>query len=166
MRVFGIVLAAVGVIWAVIAWNMNTVVETGDSVIAGIIVPSQKVHNIGLMEQRRSHLMQASVLTIAGILLLGFGALSKRSSNQEEQNSTLNLREAEDNLPQLYTGRGLNGHDVDDLQRAEASLRAAGIKVERSGSKWALKDPNGSLSYVWSRDDLIAAARARGTTIS
>lgn len=166
MKIVGILLAAVGVIWAVIAWNMETIVATESTVIAEIYVPSQKVHNIGLMERRRSHLMLASVMTIAGVLLLGFGALSGSGSNRKTPNSPPNSPRSEDNLPHLYTGRGLNGHDVDDLPQAEASLRAAGINVRRSGSKWELQDQNGSLSYIWSRDDLIAIAKARGITSS
>jgi hypothetical protein len=166
MRIVGILLAAIGVIWAAVAWNMETVVTTESTVIAGIYVPSQKVHNMGLIESRRSHLMQASVMTIAGVLLLGFGVLSGRGSSRKELNFPPNNPEPEDNLPHLYTGRGLNGHDVDDLPKAEASLRAAGIIVRRSGSKWELQDQNGSLSYIWSRDDLIATAKARGTTSS
>lgn len=162
MKIFGIFLAAVGLVWVLQAWNMNTVVETESKSIVGIYVPSQKVHNVGLMETRRNHLMLASVTVIVGVLLIGFGVLSGRNSKREKTQPLHSNDEFVDNLPPLYTGRGLDAHQVDDLHQAEESLRAAGISVRRDGSKWVLGDSSGAVSYVWNRNDLIAAAKTRG----
>lgn len=163
MRTLGIILTAVGLTWALLAWNMNTVVETKDSYVGSLYIPSQKVHNLGLIESRRNHLMLASVTVIAGILLFGFGVLSGRNAERNEEQSSESRLGSVDTLPPLYTGQGLDDHNVGDLQQAEASLRAAGIDVRRDGPKWELRDQKGSLSYVWSSNDLIAAAKSRGT---
>ncbi len=60
MKVFGIGLVIVGVIWGVIAFNMKTTIETESRTFGeglySIRVPSQTVHNLDLADQRRNHL--------------------------------------------------------------------------------------------------------------
>jgi len=61
MRGFGVLLVVVGVVWALIAFNMNTTVTTESKTYGpgeySIAVPSVTVHNLGLMETRRNNLM-------------------------------------------------------------------------------------------------------------
>lgn len=89
MRGIGCIIAGIGLIWALIAYNMNTTVTTeakrfgsGEFVIN---VPSQTVHNLGLMEIRRNHLMFAGGAVIVGVLLLGFGTVLRGSNSSESQ---------------------------------------------------------------------------------
>lgn len=80
MKSAGIILVVVGALWALIALNMDTTVETGGERIGSgaypINVPKTRVHNIGLMDERRNHLIIASVVALAGIMLFGFGSIS------------------------------------------------------------------------------------------
>jgi hypothetical protein len=59
----GLVVLVVGVIWAIVALNMDVSVATGYG----------RVNNIGLMASRQTHLIFAGFLSIAGILLVLFG---------------------------------------------------------------------------------------------
>lgn len=90
MKSLGIVLTLAGLLWAVLAFNMNTTVTTDPRRIGSgefaISVPSVTVNNIGLMEQRRNHLMLAGLTTLLGVLLIGFGSLS---ADRNEQNGVL-----------------------------------------------------------------------------
>lgn len=83
MKGLGIFLVIAGVIWALIAFNMDTTITTeseryGSGEYA-FSVPSASVHNIGLMETRRNHLMFSGLTILAGVVLVGFGSLEKSS---------------------------------------------------------------------------------------
>lgn len=84
MRTWGIFLVAAGLIWALIAFNMDTTVTT-ESQIFGIgefthRVPSQIVYNIGMMDRRQSHLMFAGLAILVGVILIGFGSIAHKNS--------------------------------------------------------------------------------------
>ena len=80
MRSIGTMLIIAGLIWAAIAFNMPTTVEAGGERIGSgafsVDIPRMTVNNLGLMEQRRNHLMMSGVAIIAGIILFGFGSVS------------------------------------------------------------------------------------------
>ena len=84
MRGLGIFLVVAGIIWALIAFNMDTTVTTeSQSYGSGeyaIDVPSMTVNNLGLMETRRNNLMFAGLTILVGVVLVGFGSLSKKSA--------------------------------------------------------------------------------------
>lgn len=88
MKVLGAVLVAVGLVWALIAFNMSTEVTAGGERLGigaySIETPRVKVNNIGLMEQRRNHLMMASVTILAGIMLFGFGSIQRKGTETAE----------------------------------------------------------------------------------
>ncbi len=63
----GAILCVVGTIWFIAAYNLDT--TTGPSY--------EKVHNMGLIEDRRFGSAVASVLVIAGSVLLGCGGVAK-----------------------------------------------------------------------------------------
>jgi hypothetical protein len=84
VKQFGIVLVVVGLLWGVVAYNMPTTVtaKTDSMRIGSTYIPSSsaEVHNIGLMESRRNHLMLAGLTTLAGVILFGFGSVSVRDA--------------------------------------------------------------------------------------
>lgn len=73
MKNLGIVLLIVGSIWALIAFNTDTTVTTESGFIGGTYIPSQQVHNIGKMDERRNHLTLSALLVVAGVFLFAFG---------------------------------------------------------------------------------------------
>ncbi len=81
VKVLGGILIAVGLLWAVFAFNMPTTVQAGgDRIGSGAYsfeLPKVTVNNLGLMEERRNHLMMAGVTVLAGILLFGFGSVQR-----------------------------------------------------------------------------------------
>ena len=82
MKGFGIFLVVAGLMWALIAFNMNTTV-TSESQRFGsgeyaIDVPAVTVNNLGLMETRRNHLMFSGLTILAGVVLIGFGSISSQ----------------------------------------------------------------------------------------
>ncbi len=68
MRPVGFGLIAIGVIWLLIAFNMDTSVEVPSTYFG-----SSRVENIGLIAQRQNHLMVAGLVTLIGTLLVIFG---------------------------------------------------------------------------------------------
>lgn len=71
MRVAGIFLIVVGIIWILIAFNMDTSVASGSDEFG-----NGRVENIGLIAQRQSHLFVAGLTTLVGVLLTIWGGRS------------------------------------------------------------------------------------------
>lgn len=67
-RVWGVWLIFVGVIWLVIAFNMDTSVVSYSGMYG-----ADRVENIGLIARRQNHLMVASLITLIGTLMTIFG---------------------------------------------------------------------------------------------
>jgi len=68
MRTVGVWLVIIGIIWAIVAFNMNTAVHTSSY---------EAVNNIGLMDDRRNHLMFSGLTILAGVILIGFGSVQR-----------------------------------------------------------------------------------------
>lgn len=77
MKVLGIFLVVVGLLWAIVASNMDVTVGTGYGA----------VNNIGLMDVRRNNLLFAGLAVLVGAVFIGFGFISQQSS--VEHNSAL-----------------------------------------------------------------------------
>lgn len=75
MKNTGILLLVVGFIWLFLALRMNTTVTTGGEMVGSIWVPSRTVHNIGLQDERRNQMLLGGLVTLAGVLLFGFGSI-------------------------------------------------------------------------------------------
>ena len=65
----------VGIIWLVVALNMDTTVS-----VEGRYLGIDRVHNVGLMNQRTNHTIAASAITVVGALLGIAGILRERRS--------------------------------------------------------------------------------------
>jgi hypothetical protein len=81
MKSIGALVLVVGIIWALVAFQMKTTVSTesqdfGSGTYA-MHIPSITVQNIGLLEDRRNQLMFSGLSILAGILLIGFGSKAK-----------------------------------------------------------------------------------------
>ena len=80
MRGFGVVLLIAGTLWGFIAFNGDTTVTTEGKYIGGVYIPSQTVHNIGKMDERRNHLMVAGLMIVVGVILFALGKESAPSN--------------------------------------------------------------------------------------
>lgn len=84
MKGVGGLLIGIGCVALLISWGVDTTVETGGEVIGygahSTYVPRSRVHNIGLVEQRRNYLMISSLVTVVGVLLFGFGTLAENQA--------------------------------------------------------------------------------------
>ena len=69
MREFGYCLLVVGILWLIVAFNMETSVATSGS----IYLPS-RVENIGLIARRENHMYVAGLLIVISTLLVIFGS--------------------------------------------------------------------------------------------
>lgn len=80
MRKMGFFLTGVGLIWAIYAFNMSTTVSTSGFSVGGF----REVHNIGLMDDRRNHLLGAGFTALIGVLLIGFGSIKQGTSSKKQ----------------------------------------------------------------------------------
>ncbi|MBN8448872.1 MAG: hypothetical protein J0M13_07690 [Candidatus Accumulibacter sp.] len=80
MKTSGLLLLAIGLIWVAIAFNIDTTVTTDGQFVGGSYYPGKSVHNIGKMDERRNHLMIASLLVIVGVVLFAFGSTGRTKS--------------------------------------------------------------------------------------
>lgn len=87
MKPFGIFFILVGIVWGVIAYNMETTVTVGGETIGSgsfsVYVPKNEVNNLGLMDTRRNHLMFSGLSIIVGVLLFGFGSISRSTDSSK-----------------------------------------------------------------------------------
>ena len=141
MKGLGIFLVVAGIVWALIAFNMDTTVTTesqsyGSSEYA-IDVPSVTVNNLGLMETRRNNLMFAGLTILIGVVLIGFG------SNSKQEATTVGLKAcpfcAEQIQPAALKCRFCSA-DLPDSFRAAAATPAVipPTESERLKSQFAL----------------------------
>jgi hypothetical protein len=83
MRIFGLIVATIGLVWCVVSFNMDTSIETREVTIgSGAFaqsIPSQRVHNLALAERRQTHLLISGILVILGTIIFGFGSVRKTS---------------------------------------------------------------------------------------
>lgn len=91
MKILGICVIVAGIVWAIIAFNMQTTVTTEPqnfgSGAYSIETPSVTVNNIGLMDRRRNNLMFAGLTILVGVVLTGFGVVSEKSLGASESDS-------------------------------------------------------------------------------
>lgn len=88
MKLLGIVLLAIGVLWAVVTFNADTTVSTESRFIGETYVPSQKVNNIGLMDERRNHLILSALVVVVGAILFVAGNVKAPSSPAQTQGNS------------------------------------------------------------------------------
>jgi hypothetical protein len=74
MKIVGIVVVAVGAVLGLIALNQDTTVSVSHD--DNGFTRTERVRNIGLMDDRRNLLIVSGFAVIAGILLFGFGKLA------------------------------------------------------------------------------------------
>lgn len=87
MRKIGIVFILIGLIWAVLAFNMDVAVTSPERKLSAgyseITIPSVTVNNMGLMDQRRNHLIFAGLVFLAGMILFALGKPNSVSGEQK-----------------------------------------------------------------------------------
>lgn len=73
MKGFGWIVLVAGVVWLLVALNMDVTIGTGYG----------RVNNIGLMASRQNHIIIGAVVTLCGLLMVIFG---KKKSEDAVQN--------------------------------------------------------------------------------
>lgn len=93
MRVLGIILLLIGIVWLGFALNLPTSIQTPEQQKGAgefqITIPSTQVYNLDLANQRQTQLIIASVMVIVGSIFIGFGFLvPQKHSNSENTSRT------------------------------------------------------------------------------
>jgi hypothetical protein len=115
MKIIGIIVTAIGFMWAVAAFKMDTSVESGGQTFGSgayaFAIPVSRVNNIGLMEERRNHLMLSGFTMLAGVILFGFGAVV------DNNRTTAERREAPSGTPSRRPGSEETRHTPSESGR-------------------------------------------------
>lgn len=129
MKGFGIFLVIAGIVWALVAFNIDTSVSTAYG----------SVNNIGLMKTQSNNLMFAGLTILIGVVLIGFGS----SSTSKQEVSAHGLKAcpfcAEQIQPAALKCRFCNTDLPDSFRTAAATPVAAPPTLnERLKSQFAL----------------------------
>ena len=130
MRLLGFLVLGVGLIWGMVAFNMDVTVETESRAIFGTYIPSQKINNIGKMDDRRNHLGGAGLAILVGVLLIGFG--SRPASNSEPSTSTLGSRQCPFCAETIQQAAKLCRYCGKDLPEVEVAVASAPASTEKT----------------------------------
>lgn len=80
MKAIGGVLIGLGLAWLGWAAMLDTTVVVMSQTYS---MPTGRVHNLGLMERRRTHLMLAGGTILVGTILMGFGSLRRQDTSDD-----------------------------------------------------------------------------------
>ena len=84
MKIIGIVILVAGLVVAVFSLFMDTTVSVAARDFGyGVTSPAMEVSNIELIAKRQGFLIFSGILSVVGAILVGFGSISKRSSDSE-----------------------------------------------------------------------------------
>jgi len=85
MRIIGMMLMGIGLIWCLIAFRMPTTIFIGGEYIgSGELVtylPRIEVHSLELSDKRHTHLLISAAMAVIGSIPFRFGSLSRYSSH-------------------------------------------------------------------------------------
>ena len=74
MKAFGVICTFFGIVLLVIAFNVDVSLEVPGDGAYGL---PRRVNNIGLMDQRRNYMILAGLLTLCGVIFIGFGSVKR-----------------------------------------------------------------------------------------
>jgi hypothetical protein len=95
MKVFGYFLIGIGVVYLLIAFNMDVSVSTSSTYVPGYgAIGGGSVANLNLMAQRQNHLLVAGLITLIGALMAIFGKDQGRSNGTESSDRSMVLPSA------------------------------------------------------------------------
>ena len=185
MKKLGYFLFAVGILIAAFGMSMDTTVETGGQTIGSgeyaVTVPTSRVHNIGLMDNRQTILYGAGLSLLLGAIFIGFGTLATNapqgqntaspqamSSQQPPQlqkflsGSTISPQEVEGlaalamHQPSIVVAA--NRTDGNSLLHLAASygLRSAVELLIEAGAEKSSRNGNGQRAYQLTNDIALA----------
>lgn len=131
MKIFGGFLAVVGAIWALLAFLMDTTIQTDAQMLGSgaysSYLPSARVHNIGLIERRRTHLTLSGFTVIAGVVLFGFGSIKREVSS----GSTRACPKCAESILSAASKCRYCGSDVEPMGQAIVVARGDAFELER-----------------------------------
>ena len=120
MKILGYFLFALGIIIAAFGMSMDTTVETGGQTIGGgeyaMTVPTSRVHNIGLMENRQTILYGAGLSLLLGAIFIGFGTLAMNApQGQNTASSQVLSSQQSPQLQKFLSGSTISPQEVEVL---------------------------------------------------
>ena len=119
MKITGMILIAIGLIWGIIAFNIDTSVEVGGDVIGvgeySVHVPKTRVNNIGLMNEKQNHIIGAGLILLIGVLFFIVGTLKKE--NEQENTRIVKDDETSSKIKQKIPENAIAFYvqDIDDF---------------------------------------------------
>ena len=118
MKGFGLLLIAAGVVGLFVGFNMDTTIEVRKPITIGdhTLDAPERVHNIGLIEQRSGVLLVSGLMFLSGVLLFGFGTLSEQLQAMARQEPASQTKQPASNgcPPRAFT-------PLDDSPQAPAA---------------------------------------------
>lgn len=126
MKIIGLLVFLLAALWGLVAYSRDTSVS---------VPGGGRVHNIGLLEERRSDLMLSGVGALAGILLFGFGSLQARKNVEVAE-----IRKCPACAELIQKEAGICRFCGREVQKAQITgLRIDGLTPNGNGAKSGLR---------------------------
>lgn len=152
MKAIGGILIGVGVVWLGSALMMETTVVVMSQTS---LMPTGRVHNLGLMERRRTHLMLAGGTVLVGTILMGFGSMRREEGDADEQMLACPHCAESVQAEAVYCR-----HCKRDIPALATVAEVAGDFEEGTDAIDAGSESDGDAGTIYSYRDLRAAAEA------
>lgn len=155
MRIVGTILIIIGLIWGIIAFNIDTSIEVGgESYGSGeyaVKVPKARVNNLGLMNDKQNNISGAGVILVIGVILFIFGGRKEEENvqgSQEEFTETL-IQDDEDKFKISFQMKDENSWDTIKVNLfTYYKQHNIDNVISENSTTWMLGGSNGLKGYV------------------
>lgn len=140
MKTFGGIIIVIGLLWAILAFTMDTSVEVGGETIGSgdftMVIPKSRVNNFGLMNDKQNYIMGSGITLLIGVILLIIGIRKEDEEGKSIDNnkkdgikSSVKQRSSDNPLQNIYELNDLTFSEI--RERLLEQYKPLGYTISR-----------------------------------